>query len=125
MKLTTMLMTSIGLAGALFATSIPQANAADIDYPALFKTKIIKCYHGTAKTESAVVEKMRDTATENEIATTLFKVYYEGIIKKNSMDIKVLVRQSGSIRQFKTQVLADTGTAHVTPCDFEKNWTDF
>jgi len=102
------------------------AKAADtpIDYAAIAKARIIKCLHPTVKGDDATVEITKPTVTEGEISTTRVKIFYSGLIKKNSAEIDIMVRRAGSIRQMKIKVLADTAT-EVGSCDLVKNWVDF
>lgn len=99
------------------------AHAEDVSASALVKDKILNCLHPTANAAKATIEAQAPK-TEGEITTTRIKVFYEGMIKKNSLEMDVLVRASGSIRQFKANVLSDTGMG-LKPCDMTKTWTDF
>lgn len=44
--------------------------------------------------------------------------------RKHSLDANLMVREAGSIRQMKVNVLADTG-AELHRCALTKNWVDF
>ncbi len=99
------------------------AHAEDVSPSALVKDKILSCLHPTTNAAKATIETQAPK-TEGEITTTRVKVFYEGLIKKNSLEMDVLVRASGSIRQFKANVLSDTGMG-VKPCEMTKTWTDF
>jgi hypothetical protein len=52
------------------------------------------------------------------------KAFYQGLFKKDSMEANLIIRQAGTIRQIKVQVLSDTGPAHKE-CALEQNWQDF
>ena len=114
----------LGLGVMMLALPAMAADKAPVDLPALVKSKIIKCLHPTVNPEKATVEVVKPAATEGEISTTRFKVFYDGLVKKNSMDLDVMVRSAGSIRQMKVNVLADSGTGGGS-CDLTKNWSDF
>jgi hypothetical protein len=102
-----------------------QVSAAEApDYSELFRTKGLKCVHGTVNTDKAKVEITRPAEAAGDITTVRVKAYYEGLIKKNVMEAELMVRQSGSIRQMKIHVLSDTGTG-LGSCALEKDWADF
>ena len=98
-------------------------RAADIDYPGLFKSKILKCIHPTVSAEKATVEIVNAPATKGDITTTRLKAFYPGLIKKDAMELDVLVRQAGSIRQMKVDVLSDSSVGGH--CSLTKEWADF
>jgi len=62
--------------------------------------------------------------TQGDTTTVRMKAFYQGLLKKDSIEANLIIRQAGSIRQMKVQVLADTGPAHK-PCGLEQNWQDF
>jgi hypothetical protein len=107
--------------GAL-AAGVP-AFAEDVSATTLVKDKILNCLHPTTNAAKATIEAQAPK-TDGETTTTRVKVFYEGLIKKNSLEMDVLVRASGSIRQFKANVLSDTSIS-IKPCDMTKTWTDF
>ena len=114
----------LGLGMAALALPAIAADKPVVDLPSLIKSKVIKCLHPTVNPEKATVEVVKPAVTEGEISTTRFKVYYDGLVKKNSMDLDIMVRSAGSIRQMKVKVLADSGTGGGS-CDLTKNWSDF
>ena len=99
-------------------------NAADVDYAEIVKTKILKCLHPTVSPEKATVEVVKPATKNGDVSTTRYKVFYEGLVKKNAMELDLLVRQAGSIRQMKVNVLSDSGTGGGS-CALAKNWGDF
>jgi hypothetical protein len=110
------------LLAGVFAAGAARADA--IDYVALFKNNALKCIHSSVDPAKAQVEISKPPATEGEITTVRLKTFYEGLIKKNSMETDLMIRQSGSIRQMKIKVLSDTGT-QLFGCALEKDWKDF
>lgn len=94
------------------------------NYAEMFKMNAIKCVHPTAKLEKASAEISKPAETAGDITTVRIKAFYEGLIKKNTMEADLMIRKSGTIRQMKIKVLSDTGTA-LASCDLEKNWKDF
>ena len=112
----------IGL-GALLCFAPAMAEDAP-NYADMFKKNAIKCVHPTANLEKATAEISKPAETTGDITTVRIKAFYEGLIKKNSMEADLMIRKSGTIRQMKIKVLSDTGTA-LSSCDLEKNWKDF
>jgi hypothetical protein len=114
-----------GLVTALCCgVNLAPAAAADIDYGKLFLEHALKCLHPTANPDKATVEIAKGPETKGDISTVRLKVFYSGLIKKHAMDADLMIRQAGSIRQMKVNVLSDTG-AEVSRCDLTKNWADF
>ena len=99
------------------------AAADDVKYPDLFRDNAIKCLHPTVNPATATVEQTKAPEKSGDVTTVRLKAYYQGLIKKDVMEAELMVRQSGSIRQMKINVLADSATHK--PCDLEKNWKDF
>ena len=117
--------TAIKTVAALALFCATQATAAEaVNYAELFRTKAIKCVHTTVNPDKATVEILKGPETAGEITTVRVKAYYEGLIRKNTMEADLMIRQAGSIRQMKIKMLSDTGTA-VLGCDLEKDWKDF
>lgn len=117
---------SLHLAGAAMICLMAGSSlAADtVNYADLFRERAIKCVHPTVNPEKATVEMEKGPETQGDTTTVRIKAFYQGLIKKDSMEANLLIRQAGSIRQMKIQVLADTGPAHK-PCALEQNWQDF
>jgi hypothetical protein len=114
-----------GLIAALCCgLNLAPAAAADVDYGKLFLERALKCLHPTANPEKATVEIAKGPETKGDISTVRLKVFYSGLIKKHSMDADLMIRQAGSIRQMKVNVLSDTGS-EISRCDLTKNWADF
>ena len=122
MKASALFVVAISFACGALTAGVP-AHAEDVSASALVKDKILKCLHPTINAAKANIEAQAPK-TEGDITTTRVKVFYEGLIKKNSLELEVLVRASGSIRQFKANVLSDTAV-DMKPCEMTKTWTDF
>ena len=122
MKTSVLFFAAVSFAVCAFSAGAP-AYADDVSASALVKEKILSCLHPTVNAAKATIEA-QTPKTEGEITTTRVKVFYEGLIKKNSLELDVLVRASGSIRQFKANVLSDTAMS-VKPCELTKTWSDF
>jgi hypothetical protein len=112
------------VAGIAVWAAAGAASAAEVNYTDAFRAKALKCIHPTVNPEKATVEIEKPAETKGELTTVRLKAYYEGFMKKHSMEADLIVRQAGSIRQMKVKVLADTGPAHK-PCALEQNWQDF
>ncbi len=108
------LISSICLAMALHAT------AADSDNVLSFVQKeLLKCIHPTISVEKAKVEIDKPTVTEGDTSTTRVRVFYEGMVKKNTMMVEVM-EKTGKPPLVKVQVLEDTGTGHSPTCKYTK-----
>jgi hypothetical protein len=110
------------LCGAMLMASL--ATAAEPDYVGLFKTRVLPCLHPTVKADQATVELRNGPTTSGDTTTVRLQAFYPGMVKKNSLEADLLVRQLGSIRQLKVNVLSDTSSVHGS-CDLTKNWKDF
>ena len=108
------LISSICLAMALPAT------AADSDNVLSFVQKeLLKCIHPTIKVDKAKIEIDKPTVTEGDTSTTRVRVFYEGMVKNNTMLVEV-AEKAGKPRLVKVQVLEDTGTGHSPTCKYTK-----
>ena len=108
------LISSVCLAMALPAT------AADSDNVLSFVQKeLLKCIHPTIKVDKAKVEIDKPTVTEGDTSTTRVRVFYEGMVKKNTLLVEV-TEKAGKPRLVKVQVLEDTGTGHSPTCKYTK-----
>ncbi|MBV9825323.1 MAG: hypothetical protein JO001_06580 [Alphaproteobacteria bacterium] len=99
------------------------ASADDPKYADLFRDNAMKCLHPTVDPAKATIEQEKGPDKSGDTTTVRFKVYYPGMIKKDVLEAELMVRQSGSIRQMKVNVLADSASSK--PCDLVKNWKDF
>ena len=113
-----------GAAVSILPLSSAVADTAPVDYVELFKTKIMPCLHPTVKSDSVSVELRKEPATSGDVTTARVEAFYAGLIKKNSIQVDIMVRQSGSIRQLQVKVLSDTSMLHGS-CDLTTNWKDF
>jgi hypothetical protein len=112
------------LLGLLPALIVGQsARADDPNIESVVKSKILTCLHPTINAGKASVES-QPSKKSGDTTTTRVKVFYEGLLKKNSLEMDVLVRESGSIRQLKVNVLSDSGVS-VKACGLTKEWADF
>jgi hypothetical protein len=122
----------VGLFALVAAVSImrlPHAAAqttapGSIDYLELFKTKVMPCIHPTVKPDTVTVELRKEPTTSGDTTTARVEAFYKGLIKKNSIQADIMIRQAGSIRQLKVNVLSDTSAVHGS-CDLTSNWQDF
>jgi hypothetical protein len=116
----------VGVFFAAYAlgVSIAAADSAPVDYVGLFRTKVLPCIHPTVAADKATIEIRKEATTSGDITTTRVGAFYAGLIKKNSLEADVMIRQAGSIRQLKINVLSDTSAVHGA-CDLTKNWVDF
>ncbi len=105
-------------------TSARSAETNNLDYPQLFKERVLTCIHPTAHPETTTVEVVKGPTKDGNISTTRLKVFYRGWIKSNSMDVDMLVRQVGSLRQLKVNLLSDSGIS-LSSCDLITHWDDF
>lgn len=110
-------------AGACLAASA--ASAADpINYTELFRTKAIKCLHGTVNPDKATVEITKPAEKSGEVTTVRVKAFYDGLVRKNTLEAELMIREAGSIRQMRIKTLSDSAPS-VSGCDLEKGWKDF
>jgi hypothetical protein len=118
----------LGLIGVAAAASLMNVQCAAAETPAdyveLFKSKIFPCLHPTVKMDSVTVEVRKEPSTAGDITTTRLEAFYSGLIKKNSLQADVMIRQAGSIKQLKVKVLDDTSVLHGF-CDLTADWKDF
>lgn len=103
---------------------VAPAGAAEIDYTKVVRERVLHCLHPGAHADTAKVEVEKPAEVKGDISTVRLKVFYSGMIKKHSMDLDLMVRQAGSIRQMKVDVLSDTGT-ELRKCELTNNWVDF
>ena len=123
MNVTKILAGSAILAGACLAATA--ASAADpVNYTELFRTKAIKCLHSTVNPDKATVEIVKPAEKAGEITTVRVKAFYDGLIRKNTLEADLMIREAGSIRQMRIKTLSDSAAA-VGSCDLEKGWKDF
>jgi hypothetical protein len=120
-------LTYLGLCGAAallaWGALTGAAAAEDVKYADLFRTHAMKCLHPTVNAANATIETLKGPEKAGDVTTVRLKAYYQGLIKKGVMEAELMIRQAGSIRQMKVNVLADSA-AHK-PCELEKNWKDF
>lgn len=124
---TSRLLTRTGVFCVLAAAGVVMAlpaRAETLNYVDLWRSKAIKCIHGTVNPEKATIEISKPAETAGEITTVRLKTFYEGLLKKNVMEADLMIRQAGSIRQMRIKILSDSGTS-LGHCSMENTWTDF
>ena len=117
------LLGGVVVALSSWAGAVP-AGAAEFDYTQLVRERVLKCLHPASHADTAKVEVVKPTEVNGDVSTVRLKVFYSGLIKKHALDLDLMIRQAGSIRQMKVDVLADTGT-EMSKCELTKNWVDF
>jgi hypothetical protein len=111
--------------GMVCLTAGSSLAADNVNYTDLFRTRAIQCIHPTVNPEKVTtVEVSKGPETQGDTTTVRMKAFYQGLLKKDSIEANLIIRQAGSIRQMKVQVLSDTGSVHK-PCALEQNWQDF
>ena len=93
--------------------------AASADAVSFVKTELLHCIHPTVKVDKAQVEIDKPTVTEGDTRTTRVRVFYAGLVKKNSMLVEVM-EKAGKPPLVKAKVLEDTGTGHSPSCKYTK-----
>jgi hypothetical protein len=114
----------LGATVGILPLSPAVADTTPVDYVELFKTKVMPCLHPTVKSDSVSAELRKEPTTSGDVTTARVEAFYSGLIKKNSIQADIMVRQSGSIRQLQVKVLSDTSMLHGS-CDLTTNWKDF
>ena len=108
------------LIGSICLAMALPATAADSDNILAFVQKeLLKCIHPTISVDKAKVEIDKPTVTEGDTSTTRVRVFYEGVVKKNTMLVQVM-EKTGKPPLVKVQVLEDTGTGHSPTCKYTK-----
>ena len=95
------------------------ALASDNDILSFVQKELLKCIHPTINVDKAKVEIDKPTVVEGDTSTTRVRVFYEGIVKKNTMVIEIMER-AGKPPLVKTRILEDTGTGHAPNCKYTK-----
>jgi len=93
--------------------------AASLDAVSFVKTELLHCIHPTVKGDKAQVEIDKPTVTDGDTSKTRVRVFYDGVIKKNSMLVEVM-EKAGKPALVRAQVLEDTGTGHAPSCKYTK-----
>jgi len=105
------------ISSVCLAMALPAAAADNV--VTFVQKELLKCIHPTIKVEKAKVEIDKPTVTEGDTSTTRVRVFYEGVVKKNSMLVEVM-EKAGKPRLVQVQVLEDTGTGHSPTCKYTK-----
>ena len=115
---------ALSIASSFCCAAVAPANAESIDYTKLFQEKVMHCLHPTVNTDKATYEIAKGPSKTGETTTVRFRVFYTGLVGgKNVMDADLMVREAGSIRQAKVNVLSDTGKS-LGKCQLADNWAD-
>ena len=110
------------IGSACLAMVLPTRASADA--VSFVKTELLHCLHPTVKADKAQVEIDKPTATEGDTRTTRVRVFYEGLVKKNSMLVEVM-EKAGKPPLVKAKVLEDTGTGHAPTCKYlQEGWQE-
>jgi hypothetical protein len=100
----------------------PTASAAEV--VSFVKTELLHCIHPTVKVDKAQVEIDKPTVTEGDTSTTRVRVFYEGLIKKDSMLVEVM-EKAGKPPMVRAKVLEDSGTGHSPTCKYtQEGWQE-
>ena len=96
----------------------------EVNYPELFRERALNCVHPTVNTKEATIEVLKGPDQEGDTITTRLKVYYQGLLRRNTMEVDLMVRRSGTVRQMRIKVLSDTSMIFAS-CALEEYWLDF
>ena len=118
------LRTLVCSACALLVSLATAQSTGSVDYVELFRTKVLSCVHPTVQPEKATIKVQKDSVHSGDTSTTRMAAFYPGLIKKNAMQVDVIVRESGSIRQMRINVPSDTSALQAN-CPLANNWVDF
>jgi len=105
------------IGSACLAMTFPTIASADA--VSFVKTELLHCIHPTVNVDKAQVEIDKPPVTEGDTSTTRVRVFYEGVVKKNSMVVEVM-EKVGKPPLVKAKVLEDTGTGHSPSCKYTK-----
>ena len=98
--------------------------AASVDAVSFVKTELLHCIHPTVKADKAQVEVDKPTVTEGDTSTTRVRVFYEGLVKKNTMLVEVMEKEAKP-PLVRAKVLEDTGTGHAPTCKYlQEGWQE-
>ncbi len=105
------------ISSACLAMALPAAASENV--LSFVQKELLKCVHPTIKVDKAKVEIDKPTVTEGDTSTTRVRVFYEGMVKKNTMVVEVM-EKAGKPPLVKVQILEDTGTGHSPTCKYTK-----
>ena len=108
---------SVLIGSAWLAMAVPAT--ASIDAVSFVKTELLHCIHPTVKVDNAQVEIDKPTVTEGDTSTTRVRVFYQGLVKKDSMLVEVM-EKAGKPPLVRAKVLEDSGTGHSPNCKYTK-----
>jgi len=96
---------------------MPSVGSADA--VSFVKKELLHCIHPTVKADKAQVEIDKPTVTEGDTSITRVRVFYPGLVKKDSMLIEVM-EKAGKPPLVRAKVLEDSGTGHAPSCKYTK-----
>ena len=102
--------------------SVNSAFAEPVNYEKITRERILQCLHPTTDPKKATVEVVK-TSTSNQGEETRVKVFYEGLVRKNALEMDVMIRRAGNISQLQVKVLADSSPS-LSSCPMTKYWID-
>ena len=105
------------ISSACLAMALPAAASDNV--LSFVQKELLKCIHPTIHVDKARVEIDKPTVTEGDTSTTRVRVFYEGMVKKNTMVVEVM-EKAGKPPLVKVQILEDTGTGHSPTCKYTK-----
>jgi hypothetical protein len=99
-------------------------TVASADAVSFAKTELLHCIHPTVSTDKAQAEIDKPMVTEGDTRTTRVRVFYEGLLKKDSMLVEVM-EKAGSPAMVRVKVLEDSGTGHSPTCKYlQEGWQE-
>src|SRR5712664_3991649 len=98
---------SVLISSACLAMTFPAA--ASVDVLSFVQKELLHCIHPTVKVDKAKIEIDKPMVTEGDTSTTRVRVFYDGVLKKNTMVVEI-AEKAGKPPLVKAQVLEDTGT---------------
>ena len=111
------LRVAVLLSGVCLAIAMPSVGSADA--VSFVKKELLHCIHPTVKADKAQVEIDKPTVTEGDTSITRVRVFYPGLVKKDSMLIEVM-EKAGKPPLVRAKVLEDSGTGHAPSCKYTK-----
>ena len=111
------LRVAVLLSGVCLAIAMPSVASADA--VSFVKKELLNCIHPTVKADKAQVEIDKPTVTEGDTSITRVRVFYPGLVKKDSMLIEVM-EKAGKPPLVRAKVLEDSGTGHAPSCKYTK-----
>ena len=108
---------SVLIGSTCLAMAFPLTASADA--VSFVQKELLHCIHPTVKVDKAKIEIDKPMVTEGDTSTTRVRVFYDGVLKKNTMVVEI-AEKAGKPPLVKAQVLEDTGTGHSPSCKYTK-----